>query len=164
MSDLTDEELRAFQARFVTAAPTVVARPGELSPQELRAYQARFAAPGVLHTVPVRTATGGTLSAADTAYLRSELGADLDLTDAQARYARLGDARQVVLEVVRERLAAFQAGPAQFSVPGVYAQDTSANITALREQLQRVADTTVSGEDAPLTVVQRVQARPRRRR
>lgn len=107
------------------------------------------------------TTTSALLTDEQTAYLRAELGPDLDLTDAQTRYARLGDTRQVVLEMVRERLAAFQAGPAQFSVSGVYSQDVSANIAALREQLTRVASEAADG--SPGVLVQH-KTRPRRGR
>jgi hypothetical protein len=101
--------------------------------------------------------TGGTLTDEETAYLRSELGPDVDLTDVQDRYTRLGTATAVVTEVLRERLAVLTSAPAQFAVSGVYSQDTSANIAALREQLARVG---TSGE-AGLSDVVRHRTRPR---
>lgn len=92
------------------------------------------------------------------AYLRSELGPDTTAEEVQARWERHGDVRLVVAEVVRERLAALVAGPAQFSLSGVYSQNAAENIKALREQLQRV----VAG-DAPAEV-QRTRTRSRRGR
>lgn len=100
---------------------------------------------------------GGTLTDEQAAYLRSELGPDVDLVDAQGRYTRLGDVTAVVTEVLRERLATLVAGPASFSVSGVYSQDTSANITALREQLSRVG----TPGDSGLPDLVRYRARPR---
>lgn len=114
---------------------------------------------GSLRTFVEGTPTTEPLTDAQVAYLRSELGADVDLAEVQTRWERLGDVRLVVLEVVRERLAAFQAGPAQFSLAGVYSQSTGENIRALREQLARVV-----GEDPSTTVAEVSRTRTRSRR
>lgn len=86
------------------------------------------------------------LSEVDLAYLRSELGSDLDEPDLQARYDRLGSTPAVAAEVVQERLATRLSGPSAFSLPGVYSESTNdATIKALQEQaarLQGVLDTT----------------------
>lgn len=149
MSELSGAELAAYQSRFAAPRTTTA----DLSPTVQPTLRATTSAP--------LTAVGGTLTADETAYLRAELGPTVDLTDAQTRYARLGEARLVVLEVLRERLAALTAGPAQYAISGVYSQDTSANIAALREQLTRVAGGDGLGG---VPTVTRTRLRPRRGR
>ncbi|WP_097865808.1 hypothetical protein [Streptomyces sp. rh34] len=69
------------------------------------------------------------------AWLISQLGADTDLIDLTVRYTRLGTARAVALEVVRERLAALLASPGSVSVSGVVSVNFGANITAYERQI-----------------------------
>ena len=69
------------------------------------------------------------------AWLVSQLGPDTDLADLEARYVRLGAARAVALEVVRERLAALLAGPGSVTVSGVVSVNFSANIAAYERQI-----------------------------
>lgn len=78
------------------------------------------------------------LTDAQVAYLTSELGTDVDLDDAQDRYDRSGDVRDVVLEVLRQRLADYVAAPASLRTPEGLTVGTSANITALTDQMKRV--------------------------
>ncbi|MEU5660081.1 hypothetical protein ABZ802_31360 [Streptomyces sp. NPDC047737] len=82
------------------------------------------------------------MDAAVQAWLISQLGTDTDLTDLAARYVRLGTARAVAIEVVRERLAALLASPGSVSVSGVVSVNFSANIAAYERQLANL----LSGE------------------
>lgn len=75
------------------------------------------------------------MDAAVQAWLISQLGTDTDLTDLTARYVRLGTARAVAIEVVRERLAGLLASPGSVSVSGVVSVNFSANIAAYERQL-----------------------------
>ncbi|MEV8101073.1 hypothetical protein [Streptomyces sp. NPDC088135] len=75
------------------------------------------------------------MDAAVRAWLISQLGTDTDLPDLEQRYARLGTARAVALEVVRERLAALLSSPGTVSVSGVVSVNFSANITAYERQI-----------------------------
>ncbi|MEU5490234.1 MULTISPECIES: hypothetical protein [Streptomyces] len=75
------------------------------------------------------------MDAAIKAWLISQLGTDTDLTDLTARYTRLGTARAVAIEVVRERLAVLLASPGSVSVSGVVSVNFSANIAAYERQL-----------------------------
>lgn len=69
------------------------------------------------------------------AWLISQLGVDTDLADLTIRYTRLGTARAVALEVVRERLAALLAAPGSVSVSGVVSVNFGANIAAYERQI-----------------------------
>lgn len=90
------------------------------------------------------------LTAAETAYLQSELGSGVDLADMQVRYDRLGSAKAVALEVIRQRLADALQAPTSFSIPGVYQETTTGNVSALQEQLKRVAtEADVDGDGIP---------------
>lgn len=75
------------------------------------------------------------MDAAVRAWLISQLGVDTDLPDLELRYTRLGSARAVALEVVRERLAALLAAPGTVSVSGVVSVNFSANIAAYERQI-----------------------------
>jgi hypothetical protein len=79
------------------------------------------------------------------AYIRSEVGATPDDDDLQERYERLGSVTDVIVEVLRGRRAAFVNAPASVNVPGEIAVNTSANITALDRQLDRL----LAGDEAP---------------
>lgn len=69
------------------------------------------------------------------AWLLSQLGTTTDLADLETRYARLGTARAVALEVLRERLAALLAQPATITVSGVVGIGTAENIKAYERQI-----------------------------
>ena len=75
------------------------------------------------------------LTAAVTAWLKGELGSATDLADLEVRYARLGIARAVALEVVRERLAALRSQPATVNVTGVVSVGIGENIKAYERQI-----------------------------
>ncbi|MFI6653303.1 hypothetical protein ACIBI8_37645 [Streptomyces sp. NPDC050529] len=75
------------------------------------------------------------MDAAVQAWLISQLGTDTDVTDLEVRYTRLGTARAVAIEVVRERLAGLLASPGSVSVSGVVSVNFSANIAAYERQL-----------------------------
>ncbi|MFB7738216.1 hypothetical protein ACFC08_28285 [Streptomyces sp. NPDC056112] len=69
------------------------------------------------------------------AWLQAQLGRDVDLTDLETRYTRLGTARVVALEVLRERLAALRAQPATVTVSGVVGVGYAENIKAYERQI-----------------------------
>lgn len=69
------------------------------------------------------------------AWLISQLGTATDLTDLTARYARLGTARAVAIEVVSERLADLRAQAATVNVSSVVSVSFAENIKAYERQL-----------------------------
>lgn len=69
------------------------------------------------------------------AWLLAQLGTDTDIADLTIRYTRLGTARAVALEVLRERLAALIAQPSGITVVSVVAINTTANIAAYERQI-----------------------------
>jgi hypothetical protein len=77
--------------------------------------------------VPVDTAV--------TAWLLAQLGPSTDTIDLANRYMRLGTARAVALEVLRERLAALLASPATVNVNSVVAIGTAENIKGYERQI-----------------------------
>lgn len=72
------------------------------------------------------------------AWLLAELGTATDLTDLETRYTRLGGARAVALEILRERLAALIAQPASVNVSSVVSVSTAENIKAYERQIDRL--------------------------
>ena len=76
------------------------------------------------------------------AQLQAELGTSLDFEDLTARYERLADLDAVITEVLRIRLADINAGPTNFTIPGEYSQDATAQQRALEARLG------ISGETA----------------
>ncbi|MFB7222464.1 hypothetical protein [Streptomyces sp. NPDC056227] len=109
------------------------------------------------------------MDAAVRAWLISQLGTDTDLPDLELRYTRLGAARAVALEVVRERLAALLAAPGTVSVSGVVSVNFTANIAAYERQITTLEAGEPPAPDDPadsipadgLGIVQLVE-RPRR--
>lgn len=75
------------------------------------------------------------MDAATQAWLISQLGTATDLSDLNARYTRLGTARAVALEVLRQRLADLRAQVAKVAVSSVVSVDYSSNITAYERQI-----------------------------
>ncbi|MGV9226410.1 hypothetical protein ACWDPF_27500 [Streptomyces albogriseolus] len=89
------------------------------------------------------------LTAAVTAWLRGELGTTVDLADLEARYTRLGTARAVALEVLRERLAALRAQPSSVNVSGVVSVTFSENIKAYERQIAALENGEPPAPDDP---------------
>jgi hypothetical protein len=69
------------------------------------------------------------------AWLLAQLGTTTDLTDLETRYTRLGGARAVALEVLRERLATLRAQPASVNVSSVVSVSYTENIRAYERQI-----------------------------
>ena len=69
------------------------------------------------------------------AWLIAQLGTATDLNDLNVRYTRLGTARAVALEVLRERYAELLAQPTGITVTNVGAINTTANLAAYERQI-----------------------------
>ncbi len=89
------------------------------------------------------------MDAAVLAWLTSELGPDTDQTDLTIRYTRLGTARAVAIEVVRERLAALRAQPSTVTVSSVVGVSYVENIKAYERQLTRLESGDPPAPDDP---------------
>ena len=93
------------------------------------------------------------------AWLLAQLGPTTDSTDLTARYARLGTAKAVALEVLAGRRAGLIAEPLRVVVDGVMTVDNSANLTGLERQIAAVQvtaapdDTAVAATDTMPEVV-----------
>ncbi len=83
------------------------------------------------------------------AWLRAELGTTTDQNDLTTRYTRLGTARAVALEVVRERLAALRAQPSTVSVSSVVSVTYTENIRAYERQIERLENGEPPAPDDP---------------
>jgi len=70
------------------------------------------------------------------AWLLAELGTATSVADLETRYTRLGTARAVALEVLRERKAALIQQPASVNVSGAVAVTFTENIKALERQIE----------------------------
>jgi hypothetical protein len=68
-------------------------------------------------------------------WLLAQLGTDTDLADLTTRYTRLGTARAVALEVLRERYAALRDQPTAVTVTNVVAINATANLAAYERQI-----------------------------
>jgi post-segregation antitoxin (ccd killing protein) len=90
------------------------------------------------------------LTPAVTAWLKGELGSTVDLVDLDARYQRLGTARAVALEVLRERLADLRAQPANVNVSGVVAVGIAENIKAYERQIAALENGEPPAPDDPV--------------
>ncbi|MEU5742066.1 hypothetical protein ABZ784_29245 [Streptomyces tendae] len=90
------------------------------------------------------------LTPAITAWLKGELGSTVELTDLETRYARLGSARAVALEVIRERLSDFRNQPASLTVTGVVGLGFAENIKALERQITALENGEPPAPDDPL--------------
>ncbi|WP_245877092.1 hypothetical protein [Streptomyces glaucescens] len=108
------------------------------------------------------------MDVAVTAWLKGELGPTTDLTDLETRYTRLGTARAVALEVLRERLAALRAQPSTINVSGAVAVGFVENIKAYERQIAALEngeppapDDPTDGSAGTLGVL-RLRERPRR--
>lgn len=89
------------------------------------------------------------MDAAVLAWLRAELGTDTDQTDLTTRYTRLGTARAVAIEVIRERLAALRAQPSSVNVSSVVSVSYIENIKAYERQLERLENGDPPAPDDP---------------
>ncbi|MET9436878.1 hypothetical protein [Streptomyces sp. NPDC006551] len=69
------------------------------------------------------------------AWLLAQLGAATDLTDLEYRYARLGTARAVAIEVLYERIAKLRTQPTSVNLSGVVAVSYTENIKAYERQI-----------------------------
>ncbi|WP_042174543.1 hypothetical protein [Streptomyces sp. NBRC 110035] len=82
-------------------------------------------------------------------WLLAELGTATDLVDLEARYTRLGSARAVALEILRERLAALRAQPSTVNVSGVVAVGFAENIKAYERQIAALENGEPPAPDDP---------------
>ena len=89
------------------------------------------------------------LTPAVTAWLKGELGTTVDLADLEVRYTRLGTARAVALEVLRERLAALRAQPSTVNVSGVVSVAFTENIRAYERQIAALENGEPPAPDDP---------------
>ncbi|MDK0525001.1 hypothetical protein [Streptomyces sp. ML-6] len=89
------------------------------------------------------------MDAAVRAWLESQLGTPLDQPDLEARYARLGTARAVALEVLRGRLATLRTQPSTVNVSGVVSVSYTENIKALERQIAALEAGDPPGPDDP---------------
>jgi hypothetical protein len=106
------------------------------------------------------------------AWLLAQLGEATNTADLETRYARLGTARAVALEVLRGRLAAFLQTPATVNVSSVIGVGYAENIKALERQIALLEagsppapdDPTVPDDDTPDTQLGMIHlvGRPRR--
>lgn len=75
------------------------------------------------------------MDAAVQAWLIAQLGTSTDRSDLNTRYIRLGSARAVALEILRERLADLRAQPTAVSVSSVVLVNYTANLAAYERQI-----------------------------
>jgi hypothetical protein len=83
------------------------------------------------------------------AWLLAELGTNTDQADLNTRYTRLGTARAVAIEIVRERLANLRAQPSTINVSGVVAVSYTETIKAYERQLERLENGEPPAPDDP---------------
>ncbi|QKW31519.1 hypothetical protein HUT11_35750 (plasmid) [Streptomyces seoulensis] len=102
-------------------------------------------------------------------WLFAQLGKTTDLADLTARYTRLGTARAVALEVLRERYADLLVNPTGVTVSNVVAINTTANLAAYERQIAALEagdppapDETAPATDDPTIGYILLKARPRR--
>lgn len=83
------------------------------------------------------------------AWLISKLGTATDLTDLAARYARLGAARKVAIEVLNERLADLRAQVATVNVSSVVSVSFAENIKAYEREIAVLESGDILAPDDP---------------
>lgn len=89
------------------------------------------------------------MDAAVKAWLLAQLGESTAIADLETRYARLGTARAVALEVLRGRLAKFLQQPSTINVSSVVGVGYSENIRALERQIANLEDGVPAAPDDP---------------
>lgn len=89
------------------------------------------------------------MDAAVKAWLLAQLGESTAVADLEARYARLGTARAVALEVLRGRLAALLQQPVTVNVSGVVGVGFGENIKALERQIANLEAGVPAAPDDP---------------
>ena len=90
------------------------------------------------------------MDAATRAWLISQLGPATDLADLDQRYTRLGSARAVALEVLRERKAALvMEQPASVNVTSVVSVSYAENIRAIERQIAALENGEPPAPDDP---------------
>ncbi|MFC7794650.1 hypothetical protein [Streptomyces cinereoruber] len=90
------------------------------------------------------------MDAAVRAWLTSQLGTSTDLNDLDTRYTRLGTARAVALEILRERLAALiHDQPSTLNVSGVVSLSYAENIKAIERQITQLENGEPPAPDDP---------------
>jgi hypothetical protein len=89
------------------------------------------------------------MDAAVMPWLLAQLGKDTDQVDLNTRYLRLGTARAVALEVLRERLADLRANPTAISVSSVVLVNYTANLAAYERQIALLEDGDPPAPDDP---------------
>lgn len=72
------------------------------------------------------------------AWLLAQLGTTTPIADLETRFTRLGTARAVALEVLRERLATLRSQPATVNVSSVVSVSNVENIKAYERQITRL--------------------------
>lgn len=92
------------------------------------------------------------------AWLLDQLGPTTDVTDLEARYARLGSARAVALGVLRSRLATLLQQPSTVNVSGVVAIGVAENIKAYERQIAALEAGEIPAPDDPPTTGSEDQA------
>lgn len=83
------------------------------------------------------------------AWLLAQLGATTDITDLEERYARLGSARAVAIEVLNGRLADLLAQPTTLNVSGVVGLGFGENIKALERKIAALQNGDIPAPDDP---------------
>ncbi|MGD3109452.1 hypothetical protein [Streptomyces sp. YGL11-2] len=81
-------------------------------------------------------------------WLQAQLGDELTADALTRRYQRLGTARAVAAEVLRERISRLVADPLKVTVNGVASVDNSANLAALERHLAGL-DSITAPDDPP---------------
>ncbi|MCL8016977.1 hypothetical protein [Streptomyces sp. AS02] len=110
------------------------------------------------------------MDTATQAWLISQLGTAVDLTDLTTRYTRLGKARAVALEVLNQRLADLRAQAASINLSGVVSVTFTENIKAYERQITALEagaspapdETTTEADDTVILSSFRLVERPRR--
>ena len=100
-----------------------------------------------------------TLTDAEYAYLRSELG-EAERADLETRYQRLGSLQAVATEVLRERKAALISDPLAVTVQEVATVNNAENVKALERQIAAIeGDGSTEADYLAPVPLQRRQAR-----
>ncbi|MGV9891732.1 hypothetical protein [Streptomyces sp. NPDC003395] len=110
------------------------------------------------------------MDGAVTAWLLAQLGKTTDTADLATRYTRLGSARAVAVEVLRERLADLRAQPSSVNVSAVVSVSYVENIKAYERQIAALEagdipapdEAPPTSADDPVIGYLLLQPRPRR--